>query len=127
VIWSYKPLAFKVEIDGKRHDGRYHMITIGNGICEGGGFYVTPDADPCDGVFDVCLIEGVTRWQVFKILPVILMRRHEKLREVRFVRARRISIECEEDFVAHADGEIVAHNLRKIGCDLVAKALNVAC
>lgn len=125
VLPSYRPRRYEVTIDGKQYPGSYHMIVLGNGICEGGGFFVTPDADISDGLFDVCLIRGVSKWNVIKILPMILLRKHHLLKEVRFVRGREVSVRCEHGTVVHADGEILGLNVRKVEVSLKPKVLKI--
>jgi YegS/Rv2252/BmrU family lipid kinase len=122
---GYRLRRYEVTLDGKQYPGTYHMIVVGNGICEGGGFFVTPEADISDGFFDVCLIQGVSKWNVIKILPMILFRKHHLLKEVTFVRARQVSVRCEHGTIAHADGEILGMNLKKVEVSLIPKALRV--
>ncbi len=125
VLPGYRPRRYEVTIDGEQYPGSYHMIVLGNGICEGGGFYVTPEADISDGVFDICLIRGVSKWNVIKILPMILIRKHHLLREVTFVRGTHVSIRCEHGTTAHADGEILGMQLKKVEATLLRNAIRV--
>ena len=122
---GYRPRRYEVTIDGKQYPGSYHMIVLGNGICEGGGFFVTPEADISDGYFDVCLIRGVSKWHVIKILPMILLRKHHLLKEVRFVRGRNVTVRCDHGTIVHADGEILGMHVKKVEVTLLPKVLRV--
>ncbi len=121
----YRPIEMEVEVDDHRYEGTFHLVTIGNGVCEGGGFYVTPQADPSDGVFDVCIIKGVSKVHVFKILAAIMVRRHMSLPEVTMIRGRRVRIRTKEPFAAHADGEMIGTDLTGFEVEMIPGQLGI--
>jgi diacylglycerol kinase (ATP) len=45
------------------------LVEIGNGPRAGGGFLLTPDADPADGALDFCLIRPVSLLTLARIFP----------------------------------------------------------
>lgn len=59
---------YRIALDGEVLDGRFTLVFVGNGRWYGGGFHPMPDADPCDGLLDVLLIQPVSRLQVFAII-----------------------------------------------------------
>lgn len=125
VLPGYRPRKYEITIDGKHYAGSYHMIVLGNGICEGGGFFVTPHAEISDGRFDICLIRGVSKWNVIKILPMILIKKHHLLKEVTFVQGRQVTVRCEHGTIVHADGEILGMSVKKVEVSLLPHALRV--
>ncbi|MEK9135729.1 MAG: YegS/Rv2252/BmrU family lipid kinase, partial [Bacteroidota bacterium] len=43
-LGKYKSPDFTISIDGRQVRSRNLLIAVGNGVCAGGGFYLTPDA-----------------------------------------------------------------------------------
>lgn len=52
------------------------VIAAGNGTHIGGGMNITPQANPFDGLFDVCILSDVKRRTVFNVLSRFLKGRH---------------------------------------------------
>ena len=80
-------------------------ITVSNGPYHGAGFAVSADADPTDGVLDVAVFHGMSRFDVVR--HFLAVARHSKRREPRIghYRARRVTIEgTRRSLLAHADG-----------------------
>lgn len=124
-IMTYSPSAYEIEIDGKKIGGRYYLIAIGNGISVGGGFYITPDADPKDGLFDICLIDDINKVRVFQVLPSVLRGTHMLRSEVHFYRGKHLRIKSERPICVHADGEIVGQDIVEMEVNLSRNSLNV--
>src|SRR5215472_14325344 len=49
----------------------FALAAVSIGPTYGGGFYINPDADPCDGYFDVCTIWKPSRARALRLLPMI--------------------------------------------------------
>jgi len=114
---------------GKRgavlHDGPLFLVTLGNGICSGGGFYLTPTASPDDGALDLCLIEDLSVARVGQIIPLVFRGRHAPEPEVTMHRVRSARIESEAGLPIHADGEVLAERARCIEVETLPGRLPV--
>jgi YegS/Rv2252/BmrU family lipid kinase len=66
----YQPIALSATTSGERLVRRVMMMAVGNGVCQGGGFYLTPAASPTDGRLELCVIDALPLWKV----PIILSR-----------------------------------------------------
>ena len=120
-----RPHPFKVAIDGKTEEENYALVCVGNGNREGGGFYVTPNADPCDGEFEVCTVKAVSILRALRILPTLLTGKHGQFQEVEFHATRHVSVVSGAPFVVHCDGEILGTQGRNIDIELSTASLNV--
>lgn len=120
-----KPHAFEVSFDGKQSRENYYLVCVGNGNREGGGFYVTPKANPQDGVFEVCTMKQVSMLRALQILPTILKGKHGKFSEVDFFDTNQISVGSRKPFVVHCDGEILGIDNESAEVHLVPKSLSV--
>jgi YegS/Rv2252/BmrU family lipid kinase len=83
------------------------IIAITQGRTYGGGFLITPDADPTDGLFDVCMIDPLTLPQALMRLPFVVVGKHTRMKVVRMSRHSRIVIECDSPIPAQIDGEVL--------------------
>jgi diacylglycerol kinase (ATP) len=79
------------------------LIAIGNGRSYGGGMYVCPQAQMNDGLFDVMILEPVSKIEFLKVFPKVYSGSHITHPQVKMFRSQRISIVA--DAIAYADGE----------------------
>ncbi len=83
------------------------IIAITQGPTYGGGFFITPDALPDDGLFDVCMIDPFSLPEALYRLPFLIVGRHTRMKPVHMSRHTRISIECDVPIPAQIDGEVL--------------------
>ena len=72
----YQPVRVTAVLNGERLDRSVMMMAVGNGICQGGGFYLTPEASPRDGRLDLCVVAKLPLWKVALVLPRVLRGTH---------------------------------------------------
>ncbi len=83
------------------------IIAVTQGRTYGGGFFITPDAVPDDGVFDVCMIDPLSLPQALMRLPFVIMGKHTKMKPVHMSRHTSIAVECDRPMPAQIDGEVL--------------------
>ena len=83
------------------------IISAGNGTHVGGGLNITPDADPFDGKFDVCIIHDVTRVTVLFVLSKFLKGTHTSTKFCTYFRTEELEVTCEPDSRMELDGTIM--------------------
>jgi diacylglycerol kinase (ATP) len=120
------PWSLSVERDGVELAARrFTLFSVGNGPTTGGGFRLTPQADPSDGRLDYCSAEAASRWQVLRLLPRVLTGSHLRDARVESGPFSTLSICAERGVPVHADGELVARSAREIHVRLLAGRLRV--
>lgn len=124
-LLKYKTPHLSIDIDGKAFLDKFFLVTIGNGKCSGGGFYLTPDAELCDNYFDICYVNKINLFQIFKIFPSVLKGLHGKFKEVNFLKAKNLIIDSKDKFYVHADGEIVGNHVNNVEITLIPNAIKV--
>ena len=101
------------------------IMAIQLGPTYGSGYRICPDADPCDGMLDVCYACGPVPRAV--ALPMFLSAKdghHTKLPPVRMRRCRHAKLTFEEpDYPIQADGEPIVAS--RIEVDILAGVLHV--
>jgi len=124
-VFSYQNELITLSANGKIEQREIFLIAVGNGVAEGGGFYLTPAAEFDDGLLDVCIIRGLSRREIFRYLPKALNGRHVHLEQVEMLRTNQLQILCEKGIAAHADGEMLGLDLKRLDISLLPQALEV--
>lgn len=125
VFLYYKAPLVDIEYDDKKLSLPAVMICVCNGQREGGGFYVTPDAKPDDGLFDLCITREISRLSMLAHIPRFMKGTHVNSKAVTMARAKHVLISSQDDLVAHADGEILCTESHRIEFEILPKRLRV--
>jgi diacylglycerol kinase (ATP) len=113
---SYRAPHMLIRYKDQLIDQRQFLVALGNGRCAGGGFMLTPGAKIDDGLLELCRADAMSLPRLLMILPCVFSGRHGRFRGVHMARVERISIDCPEGCMVHADGEIVAE--RAVGIEV---------
>ncbi|MDL2218004.1 diacylglycerol kinase family lipid kinase [Christensenellaceae bacterium OttesenSCG-928-M15] len=100
-------IDIKVHTPDGDFTSRALIAAIANGTHIGGGMNIAPQADPTDGLFDVCIASNVNRLTVFKILPQFIKGKHVGLPVIKYFRCSEISFTSESPVPVQLDGEII--------------------
>lgn len=104
----FKPNLVKVKIDGVEYKGNMMLIAVGNGAYFGGGMKVCPDAVMDDGIFEVCLVNNVSRLKFMKEIGKVYKGRLGEVKEVEYYKGREIIIEMDDGhYDINIDGNLV--------------------
>ena len=124
-LFKYKPPFMHVEIGSEKFSRNILMLTIGNGRCSGGGFYITPNAEVDDGFFDVCAIDSMSKGRMLSSLVKVMKGAHLNLEGVMLRRSTEVQIRSDEPLPIHADGEVVTLDAHEIKLKIIPSALKV--
>lgn len=126
-VRHYSSPPMTIRCDEQIVTGRYLAVVVANGRCYGGGFWLAPDAEMDDGLFDLCLIEHMPIPRFFYNLPKVFKGTHVHMREVTMGRAGRVVVEASEPVPVHADGEVISPGTTSLEIQIVPQALRVCC
>ncbi|MBC8525980.1 MAG: diacylglycerol kinase family lipid kinase [Candidatus Cloacimonetes bacterium] len=116
----------EISVDDKTIIKNTLFITVGNGKCCGGKFHLTPDAKIDDGVFDLCIIDKLTRREIIKFLPKVIKGKHTNLPMVKMLQGNEIIVKSEIDLPVYLDGEIPdLKDKKNIDIKIIPKKLNL--
>ncbi len=124
-LGTYRAPEFSLAVNSRVFKGKYLLIAVGNGPCAGGGFYLTPDAKPNDGLLDVCLIDDLTIPGILTVMPKVMRGKHGSHTAVHFERGSELSISAAEPFRVHADGEILGKDVITVEVGIVKNGISV--
>jgi diacylglycerol kinase (ATP) len=122
---NYKAHPMTVEYDGSRIHRRLLFASSANGRCQGGGFWMTPDALIDDGLLDLCMIDNMRLDEIIRYIPKLMEGTHTSLKQVTMARARNISVTCAAPIPVATDGEVIATDARRITVETLPGAIEV--
>lgn len=125
LLLTYRTPQVTIEMDDRILSQSVTMIGVGNGRCLGGGFWITPDAEIDDGLFDVAIARGLSRLGILALLPHVMKGTHVDKEPVTMAQARRIVVDSAEPLPVHADGEILYTDATHIEVEILPKRLRV--
>ena len=99
----FAPIEYEISTDTKTFSTKAMLIAVGNGRSYGGGMLVCPQAQMNDGLFDVMILEPVSKIEFLKVFPRVYSGSHITHPRVTTFRTKKISISA--DAIAYADGE----------------------
>jgi len=100
---KFHPIQYEITMDSLKITTDAMLIAVGNGRSYGGGMLVCPHAQLTDGLFDVMILEPVSKIEFLKVFPKVFTGTHISHPAVKTYRTKKISINA--DAVAYADGE----------------------
>ena len=118
------PQLVKVEIDCDTIEVSPLLIAVANTRRYGGKALIAPDAKPDDGLLDICIIDYMSTARVLWHLPKLFTGEHVRLSDVTICRGSNVTIEAEEPFPVHVDGEAI-ENRSRTQFTLLHKAMKV--
>ncbi len=101
------PFDLELKFESLSRTIKATCLSIGNGPRVGGGFFLTPDAVPDDGILDLCLVEAVGKKQILWNFPKLFKGKHTRLEFTKIYRAKIISIKAPAGTPLHTDGDPV--------------------
>ena len=104
---TYQNKEVSLIVDGSTEVRKVVTILMGNGRYGGGGMMTTPNADPGDGLFDVLIVDNMTKPDLLRSLPRIYKGTHLTHPKVFVKRAKEIEIRTKVRMCIQADGDLV--------------------
>ncbi len=121
---SWKPATFSVRLDGDpamSFEG--YSVQVANSRAFGGGFFIAPNAELDDGLFDVVTVGDSGKLAFLSGMPKAKKGQHLDREQVKVLRASEVEVTADRDFAVYADGEHLADLPAKLR--VLRGALNV--
>lgn len=117
-LYKFKMIDSSILFNKNKIIGEKLMLTVGNGISSGGGFYLTPNAVLDDNYLDLSVFDKVSRFRLLQVLPKALINKLHNVTEAQMYKTKSLQIKLKEPYYVHCDGEIISNFLKsaKISC-----------
>ncbi len=116
-----------IQWDGGEFQGPLSLFSVGNGR-RTGGFFMTPDADPCDGLLTAAFGYRATRLGMFSALPRAFKQGDDSyvhLPGMRELNAHWIKVHLDRPSPAHTDGVLFERWLTDLEYGVFPRAIPV--
>ena len=114
----------RITIDDRSYRTGSPAVTVSNGPYHGMGFAVSADADPTDGLLNVAVFSGMSRWEVMRHFLTVARRRPRREPRMVSYTAERVTVEgVRRALPAHADG--VSIGFTPVTLEVRPKALRI--
>ena len=128
VFLYYQAPLTKIEYDGQTITQPSLMISIMNGQRMGGGFFMAPEGQPDDGLFDLCIAHEVSRARIFGLIPHFIRGTQATQEPIRMAQAREVVVTAVEGILpAHADGETMCTEGQRLEIELLPRQIEIIC
>jgi YegS/Rv2252/BmrU family lipid kinase len=121
----YSPNEYTIIDNDTTRKEKAYFICAGNGVYEGGGFKMLPDANPSDSILNICLIRKMSIWNAFHLVPKIITGIHGNHKMISMWNSKTLNITSEKPFILHGDGEIFEEKAINVEIDLIPKAITL--
>lgn len=124
-LFYHAPLV-RIEFDGQELVMPALMVSIMNGRRMGGGFYMAPESQSDDSLFDLCIARQVSRPAIFGLIPRFMNGSQAGHPAIQMARADRVSVTAlQGSLPAHADGETLCFAGERLELSIFPRMLEV--
>lgn len=102
---GWKPVRFELMTGGTRRRITGHTVAVANNGFYGGGMKMAPDAAIDDGMFDVIVINAVSKLRFLVDFPKVFSGSHVRADGVETLRTPGIAISASRPLTVYADGD----------------------
>lgn len=128
IFLYYQAPLVKIEYNDVSTEQLSLMVSIMNGRRMGGGFWMAPEAKIDDGLFDLCIADQVSKLGILALIPRFMQGTQASHPAVHTGRTNRIAVTALEGVLpAHADGETICTEGKKLVVELLADQIDVIC
>lgn len=100
---KFTPLEYEITCDGDSFTTEAMLVAVGNGSSYGAGMKICANANMNDGLFDLIILEPVSKIEFIKVFPSVYSGRHIEHPRVKSLRGQKVRINGSA--IAYADGE----------------------
>jgi YegS/Rv2252/BmrU family lipid kinase len=102
-VIRYRPARMRITLDDRAIATRALMVAVANAPYTGIGFTFAPDASLDDGLLDVRVFDGFSKFELLRHLASIALGRRAYTPKVRTYRSRRVRVESRHPRPARVD------------------------
>lgn len=126
IAYYYKAPLLEIKIDDRTITQPALMVNFMNGRRLGGGFMISPEGNPADGLIDVCITDQVSRPLILTKIPKFMAGTHIKDKAVHTSQARQAHVKALNGTLpVHGDGETICTHGEELLIELLPARLEL--
>lgn len=115
ILFRYKPKDISLMIDNRFYKiPNVWLIAVANLPFYGGGLFICPEAKSNDGLFDICIVQGMSKWEFLNVFPLVFKGNHTSSPFIQIIKGKELEIYSPSPLLIHGDGEIVGQTPARI-------------
>ncbi|OGU35138.1 MAG: hypothetical protein A2068_04685 [Ignavibacteria bacterium GWB2_35_6b] len=122
-LLKYRPINFVLKLKNDEIKGEKLLLTFGNGVSSGGGFYLTPHAKIDDNSIALTTIDFISRFKLLRKLPLALINKLETVKEASMYKTSNADVSVNGEIYIHTDGESAYINTDRIIVNVLDKKI----
>lgn len=108
VFFRYKPAEISLIVDKKPYKlSKVWLIAAANLPYYGGGLAICPKAKSNDGLFDICIVQGMSKWKFLRTFPLVFKGNHTSSPSIKIMKGKELEICSSTPLMVHGDGEML--------------------
>lgn len=125
-LFNYPKLKLSIQLDEREPFTQLTtMAAVMNGRSFGNGFWISPEANITDGLFDLLVCKAIGPLTIMRLVPKLMKGTHLGDPVIDMYRAQRVVIDSPIPIVVETDGEIAFTQARHIEIEVLPKKLRV--
>ena len=87
---------------------------------------MTPNSDPCDGVFDLCIAENISKAKILALIPRFMNGTQGGHPAIQFRKDTRVTVRAMDGLLpVHVDGEVISPDVKELLIEILPGRLKV--
>lgn len=126
ILARYRPHTVNIKVDEvETIFSDVWLIAVANIPNYGGGMNICPEASYTDGVFDICIVHGISRFEALRLLPLVFIGKHIFRPGISMLQGQKVKISSSSPMLATGDGEIIGET--PIDISIRKQAIHIMC
>ncbi len=110
-LMRYKHPHISISVEGRPLNGStLFTMSVGIGKFSGGGMQQVPNAVPDDGLFDIMLVNKISKSKIIRKIKKLYDGNIESIKEVNMLKGKKIVADSSDKVLLEVDGESLGHN-----------------
>lgn len=128
IFLYFQAPMLRLDIDGETIEQSCLLVSLMNGRRMGGSFMFAPDAKQDDGLLNLCIVEGISRWAVLDLFPKVMSGTQGEHPATKMPLAKQVKIKAlSGSLPVHADGETICEAGDELEVSILQKQLQLIC
>ena len=113
--------------DGGSFEGPINLLTVGNGARTGGLFFMSPNADPSDGLLTAVIASRPSSFSILTLLPKTMSPKGSFIHSpgIQEISTTTLTIELDRPSPAHCDGELFPEEVLSVNYTILPQTLGI--